>query len=88
MLRIEAGLPLIGVEFSSSRYAYNDHDRFTPDELGLRVAAQGHRRRRHDRSSAGDAILRRARDRHLAVEDRRARGRLARLRRSSSSTPD
>lgn len=35
MLRIEAGLPLIGHEFSSSRYAFNDHDRFTPDELGL-----------------------------------------------------
>jgi aminomethyltransferase len=35
MLRIEAGLPLIGTEFSSSRYAFSDHDRFTPDELGL-----------------------------------------------------
>ena len=35
MLRIEAGLPLINVEFSSSRYAFNDHERFTPDELGF-----------------------------------------------------
>jgi aminomethyltransferase len=35
ILRIEAGLPLIGREFTSSRYAFNDHDRFTPDELGL-----------------------------------------------------
>ncbi len=35
ILRIEAGLPLIGVEFSSSRYAFNEHDRFTPDELGF-----------------------------------------------------
>ena len=35
ILRIEAGLPLIGHEFTSSRYAFNDHDRFTPDELGL-----------------------------------------------------
>jgi len=35
VLRIEAGLPLIGVEFTSSRYAFNDHDRSTPDELGL-----------------------------------------------------
>jgi aminomethyltransferase len=35
MLRIEAGLPLIGVEFSSSRYAFTEHDRFTPDELGF-----------------------------------------------------
>ena len=45
LLRIEAGLPLIGAEFTSSRYAFNEHDRFTPDELGLRVAPQGHRRR-------------------------------------------
>jgi len=35
MARIEAGLPLIGVEFSSARYAYNDSERFTPTELGL-----------------------------------------------------
>jgi aminomethyltransferase len=35
VLRIEAGLPLIGVDFTSSRYAFNDHDRFSPDELGL-----------------------------------------------------
>ena len=35
ILRIEAGLPLIGVEFSSSRYAFTEHDRFTPDELGF-----------------------------------------------------
>jgi aminomethyltransferase len=35
MTRIEAGLPLIGVEFSSSRYAFTDHDRVTPKELGF-----------------------------------------------------
>ncbi|MFZ0325286.1 MAG: aminomethyltransferase family protein, partial [Actinomycetes bacterium] len=35
ILRIEAGLPLIGVEFTSSRYSFNEHDRFTPDELGF-----------------------------------------------------
>ncbi len=35
MARIEAGLPLIGVEFTSARYAYNDAERFTPTELGL-----------------------------------------------------
>ena len=35
MTRIEAGLPLIGVEFTSSRYAFVDEDRFTPSELGL-----------------------------------------------------
>jgi aminomethyltransferase len=33
--RIEAGLPLIDVEFSSARYAWTDHDRFSPYELGL-----------------------------------------------------
>ena len=35
MVRIEAGLPLYGAEFTSARYAYTDHDRFTPQELGL-----------------------------------------------------
>ena len=35
MTRIEAGLPLIDVEFSSSRYAFTDHDRVTPKELGF-----------------------------------------------------
>jgi len=35
MTRIEAGLVLIGVEFSSSRFAYTDHERVTPKELGF-----------------------------------------------------
>ena len=35
MTRIEAGLVLINVEFSSSRFAYTDHDRITPKELGF-----------------------------------------------------
>ena len=35
MTRIEAGLVLINVEFSSSRLAYTDHDRITPKELGF-----------------------------------------------------
>ncbi|MFT3871948.1 MAG: aminomethyltransferase family protein [Nocardioides sp.] len=35
MARIEAGLPLIGTEFTSARYAYNAAERFTPTELGL-----------------------------------------------------
>lgn len=35
MARVEAGLVLIGVEFSSSRLAFSDHDRITPAELGL-----------------------------------------------------
>ena len=35
MTRIEAGLLLIDVDFSSSRYAWTDADRSTPLELGL-----------------------------------------------------
>ena len=35
MLRIEAGLSLIGVEFTSARYAFTDAERFTPKELGF-----------------------------------------------------
>jgi aminomethyltransferase len=35
MTRIEAGLVLIDVEFSSSRLAYNDNERITPRELGF-----------------------------------------------------
>ena len=35
MLRIEAGLALIDVEFTSARYAFTDAERFTPKELGF-----------------------------------------------------
>jgi len=35
MTRIEAGLVLINVEFQSSRFAFTDHDRVTPKELGF-----------------------------------------------------
>ena len=35
MLRIEAGLPLINVEFHNSRLVFTDDDRFTPKELGM-----------------------------------------------------
>jgi aminomethyltransferase len=35
MARIEAGLVLINVEFSSSRFAYNNHQRVTAKELGF-----------------------------------------------------
>ena len=34
MLRIEAGLPLVDVEWHDSRTAWTDHDRVTPKELG------------------------------------------------------
>jgi aminomethyltransferase len=35
MLRIEAGLPLVDVEWRNSRTAWSDDDRVTPKELGL-----------------------------------------------------
>lgn len=35
MARIEAGLILINTEFHSSRYAFSDHDRSSPVELGF-----------------------------------------------------
>jgi aminomethyltransferase len=35
MLRIEAGLPLIEVDFQNSRLAFTDEDRVTPKELGM-----------------------------------------------------
>jgi aminomethyltransferase len=35
MARIEAGLVLIDVDFTSSRLAYTDHERVTPKELGF-----------------------------------------------------
>jgi aminomethyltransferase len=35
MLRIEAGLLLLDVDFASSRYAWTDEDRSTPFEIGL-----------------------------------------------------
>ena len=41
MTRIEAALPLIGVEFESSRYAFTSEQRFTPNELGLTWLLKG-----------------------------------------------
>ena len=35
MLRIEAGLPLVDVEWRNSRLAFTDHERVTPSELGM-----------------------------------------------------
>jgi aminomethyltransferase len=35
MLRIEAGLPLVDVEWHDSRTAWTDHDRVSPRELGM-----------------------------------------------------
>lgn len=41
MARIEAGLVLINVEFSSSRFAFTDTQRVTPIELGFRWMLRG-----------------------------------------------
>ena len=57
MLRIEAGLPLVDVEWHNSRTAFTDHQRVTPTELGmgwmLRGVADG------DRAFVGAAAIRR-----------------------------
>ena len=53
MLRIEAGLPLIDVEWHNSRTAFTDADRVTPKELGLGWMLRGVR--------DGDRAVRRAR---------------------------
>ncbi len=56
-LRIEAGLPLIDVEWTDSRLAMTDHERVTPTELGL-----GWMLRRvldDDRAFVGGAAIRR-----------------------------
>ncbi len=57
MTRIEAGLVLIGVEFSSSRLAYNDSQRVTPRELGLGWMQRGIEK--SDRPFIGRDALRR-----------------------------
>jgi aminomethyltransferase len=57
MTRIEAGLVLIDVEFSSSRLAYNDNERITPRELGFGWMLRGIDAA--DRPFIGRAALRR-----------------------------
>jgi aminomethyltransferase len=57
MLRIEAGLPLIDVEWHDSRLAFTDHERVTPTELGLGwMLRHVHD---HDRPFVGAAAIRR-----------------------------
>ena len=77
MLRIEAGLPLIDVEWHNSRLAFTDHDRVTPKELGMGWMLRGVarrrprlRRRRRDPPRAG----RRSTSRWTSVGDRRRLG--------------
>ena len=57
MLRIEAGLPLIDVEWTNSRLAFTDHDRVTPIELGMGWMLRG--LADDDRAFLGGAAIRR-----------------------------
>ncbi len=59
MTRIEAGLLLLDVDFVSSRFAWTDHDRATPFELGLGWTLKG---LDDDRIFIGRNALRRERD--------------------------
>ncbi|CUR58613.1 putative Glycine cleavage T protein (Aminomethyl transferase) [metagenome] len=58
MLRIEAGLPLVDVDFHNSRLVFTDHDRVTPTELGLGWMLRG---LDDDRAFIGRDALRRER---------------------------
>ncbi|MDX6326172.1 MAG: aminomethyltransferase [Nocardioidaceae bacterium] len=61
MLRIEAGLPLIDVEWRNSRLAFTDEERVTPTELGMGWMLRGVLE--DDRAYLGrDAIRRELRD--------------------------
>ncbi|MGH3347790.1 MAG: aminomethyltransferase family protein [Nocardioides sp.] len=57
MLRIEAGLPLIDIEWQSSRTAFTDAQRVTPKELGLGWMLRGVRD--GDRAFVGGTAIRR-----------------------------
>ena len=57
MLRIEAGLPLVDVEWHNSRLAFTDHQRVTPKELGMGWMLKGVRD--GDRGFIGGTAIRR-----------------------------
>ena len=57
MLRIEAGLPLIDVEWTNSRTAFSDEQRVTPKELGMGWMLRGVRD--GDRAFVGRDAVRR-----------------------------
>jgi aminomethyltransferase len=65
MLRIEAGLPLVDVEWRNSRTSFTDHQRVTPIELGMRWMLRGVAE--DDRAFMGGAAIRR----ELATESSR-----------------
>src|SRR5664279_4624228 len=56
MLRIEAGLPLIDIEWHNSRLAFTDHDKVTPKELGMGWMLRG---LEDDRAFVGRDAIRR-----------------------------
>lgn len=60
MLRIEAGLPLVDVEWRNSRLAFTDHERVTPTELGMGWMLRGVRE--GDRAFLGRDAIRRELD--------------------------
>ena len=80
MLRIEAGLLLLNVDFESSRFAWNDEHRSTPIELGSDGCS------RTSTPTTAPFIGRKAigasRRQDLALGDARADGRLAGVRRN------
>ena len=57
MLRIEAGLPLVDVEWHNSRTAFTDHQRVTPTELGMGWMLRGVKD--DDRAFMGGRAIRR-----------------------------
>jgi aminomethyltransferase len=59
MLRIEAGLPLIDVEWRNSRLAFTDADRVTPKELGLGWMLPKRSALHDDRAFVGREAIRR-----------------------------
>ena len=86
MTRIEAGLVLINVEFSSSRFAFTDHDRVTPKELGFGWMLKGIDA--DDRPFIGrNAIRRELADKTSRWATRRARRRLGATTTGSTTRP-
>ncbi len=81
MLRIEAGLPLIDVEWHNSRLAFTDADRVTPKELGVGWMLRGVRDccRTTVPSWDGEAIRRELTEGTSRWATRRHRRRLGRL---------
>jgi aminomethyltransferase len=59
MLRIEAGLPLIDVEWRNSRTAFTDADRVTPKELGVGWMLPKSQLLQDDRAFVGRQAIRR-----------------------------